>query len=68
MRLVSGIMSLLVVLAVVGILVKKQLHPMTAPPKTASGSQPVLQSQQVQQQVKKSMEDAMRRPGMVDPE
>ncbi len=72
MRSIFGIVSLLVVLAVVGVLAKKQLGavavvPTQAPadsgvvmPTTTPGASPQQQSQQIQQQVKQSVEAAMQ--------
>ena len=81
MRLVFGIMSLMVVLAVVGLLAKKQLGAVTVPQNSALASQaavapagPVgaknlqLQSQQIQEQVRLSVEAAMQRPTTDDGE
>ncbi|MCZ8286135.1 MAG: hypothetical protein O9353_11840 [Bacteroidia bacterium] len=69
MRAIFSIVSLLVVVAIVGILVKKQLGQVVATPPAAgmpavsaspAGATPQAQSQQVQQQVKQAMEDAMQ--------
>lgn len=66
MRAIFSIMSLLVVLAIVGFLVKKQLgSQVTVPaaagmPATSAGATPQAQSQQVQQQVKEAMQGAMQ--------
>ena len=81
MRLVFGMLSLLIALAVVGLLVKKQLVAVTASQKPAPASQaiaqpdasastrnPQLQSQQIQEKVRLSVEAAMRRPRAVDGE
>ena len=84
MRLVFGMLSFLVVLAVVGLLVKKQLMAVTALQKPALASQvtakpdgpagtknPQLQSQQsqrIQEQVRLSVKAAMQRPRTVDGE
>ena len=81
MRLVFGMLSLLIALAVVGLLVKKQLVAATASQKLALASQatsktdgpagtknPQLQSQQIQEQVRLSIEAAMQRPRTVDGE
>jgi hypothetical protein len=72
MRAIFGILSLLVVVAVVGMLAKKQLHsvadiqpipqdgrPSTLPT-TAPGATVQQQSLQIQQQVKKSVEESMQ--------
>lgn len=80
MRIVFGALSLLVVLAVVGTLVKKQLSGVApisvtpqeagqvAAPASAAGGNAQQQSQQIQQQVKQSLEAAMQqgRPAAVD--
>jgi hypothetical protein len=59
MRAAFGILGLLIVVAVVGLLAKRQLSAPTGligvPPGT-----PQQQSQQLQNQVKKSVEDAMQ--------
>jgi hypothetical protein len=68
MRAVLGILSLLMVLAVVGSLAKKQLGFGVKPidqagavlPASAPGATPQQQSQQIQQQVKQSIEAAMQ--------
>ena len=67
MRAIFSIVSLLVVLAIVGILVKKQLGsqvvvtpPAAGMPATSAGATPQAQSQQVQQQVKEAMQGAMQ--------
>lgn len=81
MRLVFGIMSLMVVLAVVGLLAKKQLGAVTVPQNSALASHataapdgpvgaknPQLQSQQIQEQVRLSVEADMQRPRTDDGE
>jgi multidrug efflux pump subunit AcrB len=69
MRVVFGVLSLLVVVAVVGFLAKKQLDSARVPvavPQTAGvpvappGATPAQQSQQLQQQVKKDVESLMQ--------
>ena len=68
MRIVFGVLSLLIAVTVVGVLLKRQLAalsgPGTAPGISANVSLPVVtprhQSQQLQNQVKKSLEDAMK--------
>jgi Tfp pilus assembly protein FimT len=59
MRAVFGLLGLLIVVAVIGLLTKRQL---AAPAGLvgAPASTPQQQSQQLQNQVKKSVEDAMR--------
>lgn len=72
MKAIFGVLSLLIVVAVVGTLVKKQLaevstihmtpqetSPMAAPA-SAPGGQVRQQSQQIQQQVKQSIEASMQ--------
>ena len=58
MRMVFGVLSLLFVVAVIGVLAKKQLG--TVLGASSPGTTPQQQSQQLQNQVKKSVEDAMR--------
>ena len=68
MRVVFGILSLLIVVAVVGVLARKQLGALSgagAANETPAGvslpmTTPQQQSQQLQNQVKKSVEDAMQ--------
>ncbi|OGA98018.1 MAG: hypothetical protein A3E79_15495 [Burkholderiales bacterium RIFCSPHIGHO2_12_FULL_61_11] len=71
MRAIFGVMSLLIALAVVGVLAKKQLGALPAAPvpvqlPTSAGSAvtahvtPQAQSQQLQQQIKQSVEKAMQ--------
>lgn len=72
MRSILGILSVLIVLAVVGVLAKKQLSAVTtAPPllptdsaapmpTTTPGASPQQQSQQIQQQFKQSLDAAMQ--------
>ncbi|MCO5354874.1 hypothetical protein [Acidovorax kalamii] len=80
MRAVFGLVGLVVVLAIVGLLAKKQLSVTRAPVpalQTAPGAAPASappatvreQSQQVQQQVKQQMEGLMQqaRPMPEDP-
>ena len=66
MRGALGLISLLLALAVVGLLVKKQMASTTVAvpgvPTTAAGTPAAVQSQQVQQQVKQAMEAAMQQP------
>lgn len=74
MRAIFSIVSLLVVLAIVGILVQKQLGsqvvstpPAAGMPAVSAGATPQVQSQQAQQQVKQAVEGAMQaRPMPVD--
>lgn len=67
MRAIFSIVSLLVVLAIVGILAKKQLGsqvvttpPAAGMPAASAGTTPQAQSQQAQQQVKQAVEGAMQ--------
>lgn len=68
MRIVFGVLSLLIAVTIVGVLIKRQLAALsgsgTAPGISANVSLPVVtpqhQSQQLQNQVKKSLEDAMK--------
>lgn len=61
MRALFGIVSLLVVVAIVGVLAKKQLGGTSAVvPGAAPGATPQQQSQQIQQQVQQSVEGAMQ--------
>ena len=69
MRAIFGVMSLLIVLVVVGVLAKKQLGALSAASihtrNPALGDQAVtlpVQSQQIQQQIKHSVEAAMQQP------
>ena len=68
MRLIFGVLSLLIVVAVTGVLVRRQLGALSAvgsAPASPAGvsvpvSTPQQQSQQLQDQVKKSLDDAMQ--------
>lgn len=62
MKAVFSVLSLLVVLAVVGLLAKQQLNPGAGviTPSTTVGSTPQQQSQQIQAQVKQSVDAAMQ--------
>ncbi|MDZ7920713.1 hypothetical protein [Rhodoferax sp.] len=61
MRTIFSIISLLIVLAIVGVLAKKQLSGSTAvAPGAAPGATPQQQSEQVQQQIKQTVEGAMQ--------
>lgn len=68
MRAIFSLLSLLVVLALVGWLAKKQVSPApsgTQSPASAASAQPgsaQQQSQMVQDQFKKSLEEAMQTP------
>jgi len=65
MRMVFGVLSLLFVVAVIGLLAKKQLGAVTAPPGAAQGAAssaaaaPVTPKQQVQQ-FQQAVEGAMQ--------
>lgn len=67
MRMVFGVLSLLLVVAIIGVLAKKQLSAVSVAPASSAGvSAPVIttpqQSQQLQAQIKKSVEDALQKP------
>ena len=76
MRAVFTFAGLLIVLAIVGVLIKKQLSAVnvtpaqlssypeagTARPAVLSGATPQVQSQQIQLQIKQSVEAAMQLP------
>lgn len=72
MRAVFSILGLVIVLAIVGLLVKKQMAPATVSPAaggafaTTPGATPQVQSQQTQQQVKQAVEGAMQARPMPD--
>lgn len=59
MRAVFGVLSLLIVVAVIGLLSRKQLGALSGAG-GAPATSPQQQSQQLQNQVKKSVEDAMQ--------
>lgn len=61
MRAVLGVLALLIVLAVVGLLAKKQLKPMSAPPVE-------IQSRPIQQQFKQAIEAGMQPRSVPDDE
>ena len=70
MRAIFGVLSLLVVVAVITVLAKKQLSPAPvklapadaglAVPAPADGATPQQQSQQIQNQVRQSLETTMQ--------
>lgn len=70
MRAIFGVLSLLVVVAIIALLAKKQLSPVSvrqAPtdgavilPAPAAGLTPQQQSQQIQQQVRESLEKSLQ--------
>lgn len=70
MRAIFGVLSLLMVVAVIGVLAKKQLSPAPvklapadaglAVPALADGATPQQQSQQIQNQVRQSLETTMQ--------
>jgi multidrug efflux pump subunit AcrB len=78
MRALFGLVSLLMVVAIVGILAKKQLSSVTSGPAAAAssagvtlptttpGATPQQQSQQIQQQVKQSVEATLQQARPVD--
>ncbi len=79
MRGVFGLVGLVVTVAIVGLLVKKQLHTSgvvpTVPavagvstPPPAPGATVQQQSQQIQQQYKQSVENAMQPPPRSEPD
>lgn len=74
MRAVLSLLSLLMVVAAVGWLVKKQTASLPAAVQTSAGSgaqvsaTPQQQSQQLQKQVKKSVEEAMQTPRSIEGE
>ena len=61
MRAVLGVLALLIALAVVGLLAKKQLKPVLAPPVE-------IQSLQIQQQLKQAIEAGMQPRSVPDDE
>lgn len=61
MRAIFGIVSLLIVLAIVGVLAKKQLGATASVvPGTTPAATPQQQSQQVQQQIKQTVESTLQ--------
>jgi hypothetical protein len=70
MRAILGVLSLLIVVAIIGVLAKKQLSPAplkVAPadaglalPAPAADATPLQQSQQIQNQVRQSIETTMQ--------
>lgn len=61
MRALFGIASLLIVLAIVGVLAKKQLGgPASVAPGAAPEASPQQQGQQIQQDIKQAVEGAMQ--------
>jgi hypothetical protein len=77
MRLMFGMTSLLIALAVAGVLAKKQLGAVVVPQPLSPGGQaeikpglgkPALQAQQIEHQIKKSIDAAAQRPRMADQE
>ncbi|MFZ3220919.1 MAG: hypothetical protein WA174_12845 [Rhodoferax sp.] len=55
MRVIFGVLGLLLVLATVGLLVKKQMGGMSAAPATSQ-----MQGQQLQQQMKQTVEGSLQ--------
>ena len=84
MRAVPGVVSILIVLAVVGVMARKQLgvtpavpirphnpalvNPSDGTPPTSPGATLQVQSQQIQQQIKQSVEAGMQPRTMPDDE
>lgn len=78
MRVVFGVLSLLIALSVVGLLVKKQLgalsslpvkmqlpagiDPIVTLPIVSPGATPQVQSEQLQQQIRKTVESTLQQP------
>ena len=78
MRAIFGVLSLLIVMVVVGVLAKKQLGAVSAAPiyqqnpvlvdqsvtlpVTSAGATLQVQSQQIQQQIRQSVEAAVQQP------
>jgi hypothetical protein len=70
MRAIFGVLSLLIVVAIIGVLAKKQLSPAPvklapadaglALPALAADATPQQQSQQIQNQVRQSIENTMQ--------
>jgi UPF0716 family protein affecting phage T7 exclusion len=60
MRAIFSVLGLLLVVAIVGLLAKKQLSTTIAVPDTTPGTTVQQQSQQIQQQVKQSVDAAMQ--------
>ena len=60
MRAMFGVLGLLLVLAIVGLLAKKQLNTTIEVPTATPGATVQQQSQQIQQQVKQSVDAAMQ--------
>lgn len=70
MKAMFGLVGLLLALAIVGVLVKKQMRAVSEPtntppagvvvPSTTPGATPQQQSQQIQQQFKQSLDAAMQ--------
>lgn len=70
MRAIFGVLSLLIVVAIIGVLAKKQLSPAPvklapadgslAVPAPATGTTPQQQSQQIQNQVRQSIENTIQ--------
>lgn len=60
MRSIAGIVSLLVVLAIVSVLVKNQLATVAPVPDSPSGASPQQPSQAIPQQVQQSVDAVMQ--------
>jgi Na+-transporting methylmalonyl-CoA/oxaloacetate decarboxylase gamma subunit len=72
MRAIFGVLSLLIVVAVVGVLVKKQLVPAAAPASAGAPSEaiaaPVGTPQQQVKQYQQAIQGAMQQPARPMPE
>lgn len=79
MRAIFSIVSLLIVVAIVGMLAKKQLGPVSATarpaqegaialPATSPGATPQAQSLQIQQQVKQQVETSLQQARPMPPD
>jgi len=66
MRTIFGVLSLLIALAIVGVLAKKQLGALSVAPAGIPGAPASAtlpqQSQHIQQQVKQSIENTLQQP------
>ena len=62
MRAIFGIVGLLVVVAIVGILAKKQLSAVAAPSGTGAGAPAAVAPKQQVEQFKQSVESTMQQP------
>ena len=62
MRGIFGLVTILLTLAIVGVLVKKQTGAMAVVPVTTPGASPQQQSQQIGQQVKQAVDASLQTP------